>query len=178
MREVLILQFQSPEPRLLIDCEGWDHGVFVPMLLIHPAADIPIVQVSVLSSEDPAQHYLMGQALASLRDSNIAIIGSGFASFHNIRLMFGGMTSDPAFQTRNAEWNNAITDAVSEADMEKRRAKLESWRKFPGAFEMHPRYGAEHFLPLIVCAGAGGEGKPEMYTDEFVKLDMYSYYWN
>jgi aromatic ring-opening dioxygenase catalytic subunit (LigB family) len=147
------------------------------MLLIHPAADIPIIQVSVLSSEDPTSHYKMGQALATLRDTNIAIIGSGFASFHNLRLMFSGVSRDPAFQARSVAWNQAITDAVSEADAGKRNDKLSKWREFPGAFEMHPRYGAEHFLPLIVCAGAGGEGEPGKYTDEFMGLDMYSYYW-
>src|ERR1700755_2925454 len=83
---------------------GWDHGVFIPLLLIHPKADIPIIQLSVLDSEDPSTHYKMGQALSQLRDSNIAIIGSGFASFHNLRLMFSGITHDPSFRERNAAW--------------------------------------------------------------------------
>lgn len=147
------------------------------MLLIHPAADIPIVQISVLSSEDPVEHYKMGQALASLREKNIAIIGSGFASFHNLRLMFNGISKQPDFQKRNAAWNEAITAAISESDAAKRGERLSNWREFPAAYEMHPRGGAEHFLPLIVCAGAGGEGEPGMYTDEFLDLDMYSYYW-
>jgi aromatic ring-opening dioxygenase catalytic subunit (LigB family) len=147
------------------------------MLLIHPAADIPIVQVSVLSSEDPVEHYKMGQALASLREKNIAIIGSGFASFHNIRLMFSGISKQPDFQKRNALWNEAITEATSEGDTVKRGERLSKWRDFPAAYEMHPRGGAEHFLPLIVCAGAGGEGEPGKYTDGFMGLDMYSYYW-
>jgi aromatic ring-opening dioxygenase catalytic subunit (LigB family) len=147
------------------------------MLLIHPAADIPIVQVSVLSSEDPDEHYRMGQALVTLRDQNIAIIGSGFSSFHNLRLMFSGITSDASFRTRNAAWNKAITDAVSKGDAAERGAKLHNWRDIPAAYEMHPRGGAEHFLPLVVCAGAGGEGAPKSYTDEFMSLDMYSYYW-
>ncbi|KAF2430972.1 Extradiol aromatic ring-opening dioxygenase [Tothia fuscella] len=158
---------------------GWDHGVFIPLLLIHPKADIPIVQVSVLSSESPSAHYKMGVALSKLRDSNIAIIGSGFASFHNLRVMFSGGAQDPSFRIRNEAWNEAITNAVTNASGEKRRKKLEEWRKFPGAYEMHPRGGAEHFLPLIVCAGAGGDGvAAEKYTDEFMGLDMYSYYWN
>jgi aromatic ring-opening dioxygenase catalytic subunit (LigB family) len=147
------------------------------MLLVHPAADIPIIQLSVLSSDAPSEHYKIGQALATLRDTNIAIIGSGFASFHNTRLIFSGITYDPAFQARNAAWNKAITDAVSDADVTRRGEKLSKWREFPSAFEMHPRYGAEHFMPLIVCAGAGGEGEAGKYIDEFVALDMYSYYW-
>jgi aromatic ring-opening dioxygenase catalytic subunit (LigB family) len=148
------------------------------MLLVHPAADIPIIQLSVLSSEDPSIHYQMGKALSKLRDSNIAIIGSGFASFHNLRIMFSGLTKDSSFRTRNAAWNKAITEAVSEESSEEREKKLEGWRKFPGAYEMHPRGGAEHFLPLIVCAGAGGDGVAGKYTDEFMGLDMYSYYWD
>jgi aromatic ring-opening dioxygenase catalytic subunit (LigB family) len=148
------------------------------MLLIHPPADIPIIQLSVLSSEDPSSHYQMGQALAKLRDSNIAIIGSGFASFHNLRILFSGVTKDSSFQARNAAWNEAIAEAVTEKNSEERAKKIDEWRKFPGAYEMHPRGGAEHFLPLIVCAGAGGDGVAGSYTDEFMGLDMYSFYWN
>jgi len=156
---------------------GWDHGVFVPLLLINPAADVPIVQLSVLASENPASHFKMGRALAKLRDSNVAIVGSGFASFHNLRLMFGGVAKEKAFQERNAAWNKAITDAVTDPDEDSRLTKLEKWREFPSAYEMHPRGGAEHFLPLIVCAGAGGNQEAFKYTDEFMGLDMYSYYW-
>ncbi|KAL9093036.1 MAG: hypothetical protein Q9165_004174 [Trypethelium subeluteriae] len=156
---------------------GWDHGVFVPMLLINPAANVPIVQVSVLASESPADHWKMGRALSALRDSNIAIIGSGFASFHNLRLMFSGITADPEFRERNEAWSKAVTDAVLEEHVEEREKKIKSWRDWPAAYEMHPRGGAEHFLPLIVCAGAAGEGSGLSYTDKYMGLDMHSYYW-
>lgn len=156
---------------------GWDHGVFIPMLLINPAANIPIVQMSVLSSESAADHYRMGVALSKLRDSNIAIIGSGFASFHNLRLMFSGIMKDPTFKKKNDAWSEAVLDAVTTRDAEERGRKMEAWRQWPGAYEMHPRGGADHFLPLVVCAGAGGEGKAESYKDEFMGLEMYSYCW-
>ncbi|KAF2230255.1 Extradiol aromatic ring-opening dioxygenase [Viridothelium virens] len=159
------------------DERGWDHGVFVPMLLINPAANVPIVQVSVLNSESPTGHYKMGRALSDLRDSNIAIIGSGFASFHNLRLMFSGITSDPGFQNRNEAWSKAVSDAVLEEYVEEREKKINAWRDWPAAYEMHPRGGAEHFLPLIVCAGAAGKGSGLSYTDKYMGLDMYSYYW-
>ncbi len=148
------------------------------MLLIHPQADVPIVQLSVLKSESPAAHFKMGQALRKLRDDNVAVVGSGFASFHNIRLMFSGASKDPEFRGRNEAWSKAVGDAVAEKDGAARLKGLEAWREFPGAYEMHPRGGAEHFLPLVVCAGAAGDVE-EMgaYTDGFAGLDMYSYFW-
>lgn len=156
---------------------GWDHGVFVPMMLIRPQADIPIVQLSVLASENPEQHFKMGKALLKLRDANVAVIGSGFASFHNLRLMFSGLTEDREFRKRNKAWNNAVAAAVGEGDVVERSTKLNSWRSFPGGYEMHPRGAGEHLMPLLVCAGAAGNEKAESYTDEFLQLDMYSFYW-
>ncbi|KAF2194877.1 Extradiol aromatic ring-opening dioxygenase [Zopfia rhizophila CBS 207.26] len=157
---------------------GWDHGVFIPMMLIHPQANIPVVQLSVLRSESPQTHFRIGQALSKLRAQNIAIIGSGFASLHNLRLMFSGVTKTPAFKALNQEWSKQVTDAVQTEGVEERGRKFEGWRSWKGAYDMHPRGGAEHFLPLIVCAGAGGEGKGKAYSDEFAGLDMWSYYWD
>ena len=65
---------------------GYDHGVFVPMLVAFPDASVPTTQVSLLSSLDPAAHVALGKALAPLRDDNILILGSGF-SFHNLGSM-------------------------------------------------------------------------------------------
>ena len=148
------------------------------MLLINPNANIPIVQLSVLNSESPSDHYKMGQALSSLRNDNIAILGSGFATFHNLRLMFNGVASSSDFRKRNEAWSTAVTNAVLERDARMREKKIGGWRDWPAAYEMHPRGRAEHFLPLIVCAGAAGEGEGGSYTDEFMELNMYSYYWS
>ncbi|KAH7389821.1 Extradiol ring-cleavage dioxygenase, class III enzyme, subunit B [Pyrenochaeta sp. MPI-SDFR-AT-0127] len=156
----------------------WDHGVFIPMMLIDPKASIPIVQLSVLESESPSQSYAIGRALASLRAQNIAIIGSGFATFHNLRLMFSGASSNPDFKKQNVEWSDVVTDAAMTDDIDKRAAKFEEWRKWPSAYTMHPRGGAEHFLPLIVCAGAAETTKGKKYADNFAGLDMWSYYWD
>lgn len=157
---------------------GWDHGVFVPMKLIDPAAKTPIVQLSVLASESPSQSYAIGQALSSLRAQNIAIIGSGFATLHNLRLMFDGTTSTPEFKKKNIDWSNAVTDAAMTGDQAARAAKFADWRKWANAYTMHPRGGAEHFLPLVVCAGAAGTTKGRKYADDFRGLDMWSYYWD
>jgi len=161
---------------------GWDHGVFIPFLLIHPAADIPIIQMSVLDSEDPDEHFRMGQALSALRDDNIAIVGSGFATFHNLRIMFSMRHQDPQtaahFKTQLDTWSRAVTDAVSLEGPGQKQAALSRWRTFENSYTMHPRGGAEHFLPLIVLAGTAKEGeKTGSYADEFGGLDMWTYYW-
>jgi aromatic ring-opening dioxygenase catalytic subunit (LigB family) len=147
------------------------------MLLINPDADIPIVQVSVLSSEDPAAHISMGRALSKLRDSNVAIIGSGFASFHNLRLLFSGALGTSEFKAKNDAWSEAVTESVCTKELKERGKKFDGWRKWPASFEMHPDRGGEHFLPLVVSAGAGGDEVAEYYKDSFQGLDMYSYYW-
>jgi aromatic ring-opening dioxygenase catalytic subunit (LigB family) len=148
------------------------------MLLVHPKASIPIVQVSVLSSEDPSEHFKMGQALSKLRDSNVAIVGSGFASFHNYHLLFRGLMKVSDLRPRAEEFSSILSDAVMQEDVNERKAKLENWRNFPHAYDMHPRGGADHFMPLIVCAGAAGEGKAEAFSDEFNGLSIWSYYWS
>ncbi|RMZ70832.1 extradiol ring-cleavage dioxygenase [Pyrenophora seminiperda CCB06] len=162
----------------VLDAErAWDHGVFVPMKLIDPAAHVPIIQVSVLASESPQQSYAIGRALGKLRAQNIAIIGSGFATFHNLRLMFDGTAQTPDFKALNREWSKAVSDAALTPDDRVREQKFAAWRNWPSAYVMHPRGGAEHFLPLIVCAGAAGSTKGRSYADEMRGTDMWSYYW-
>lgn len=185
-RVAAAMKEQGLSPQL-DDTRGWDHGVFVPLKLAVPDADIPIVQVSVLASEDPATHLRMGAALATLRADNVAIIGSGFASFHNLGLMrslrgFGGNSLDKGwleFKAKTDEWNGALTDAVTEANGTARADKVGRWREMPFADVMHPPRGGEHFMPLIVCAGAATEadGKAETYKDEFLGVDIFTYYW-
>ncbi|KPM39890.1 hypothetical protein AK830_g6662 [Neonectria ditissima] len=166
----------------LDDERGWDHGVFVPLLLINPKADIPVVQVSVLESEDPAAHLRMGKALARLRASNVAIVGSGFASFHNLGIMRSLTAAGPKqraeFRGASDTWNGTLTEATGKSDIAERWEALKGWRKFPYADIMHPPRGGEHFMPLLVCAGAATEGEQtRKYTDEFVGVDINTYYW-
>ncbi|KKA26524.1 hypothetical protein TD95_004834 [Thielaviopsis punctulata] len=162
---------------------GWDHGVFVPFLLINPKADVPIVQVSILSSEDPAEHFRIGAALNKLRDQNIAVVGSGFASFHNLRIMMGMMhdgenpLARQAFKKRSDEWNDAVAAAVTTVDRGERLTQLQKWREFPNAFEMHPPNGGDHFMPLLVCSAAAENEKALTYKDEFLGIDIYTFFW-
>ena len=147
------------------------------MLIVAPSASIPIVQVSVLANESPSEHFRIGQALAKLRVSNVAIVASGFATFHNMRLFFSTASRSTDFRRRNDEWSEHVSAAVSQRHVDDRRQALAAWRDWPGSFDMHPRGAAEHFLPLIVAAGAGGEGHAKSYKDNFLGLDMFSYYW-
>lgn len=166
---------------ILDDKRGWDHGVFVPLTLAAPKADIPIVQVSVLESEDPDAHLRLGKALATLREDNVAIVGSGFASFHNLgimqRLMRSDMAQQRAFRETSDAWNKALTDAVATEKVDARWDALRKWRDLPNADTMHPPRGGEHFMPLLVCAGAAGKEQAKMYKDDFLGTDIFTYYW-
>src|SRR5579871_3762788 len=79
---------------------GYDHGVFVPLKVAFPQADIPVVTLSLVNSLDPAVHLALGRALTPLRDEGILILGSGM-SFHNLRAYF-----QPGTLERSAEFDN------------------------------------------------------------------------
>lgn len=131
---------------------GWDHGVFVPMMLINPAANVPIIQISVLSNQDPEQHYKLGEVLFQFRKEGIAILGSGM-SYHNMReFMYDRQRSSVVNQDFD-DYLNKVCTAESE---DVRKEGLVAWREQKGATEAHPMNAAEHFMPLIVIAGAGG----------------------
>lgn len=126
---------------------GFDHGVFVPLKLVYPDADIPIVQVSLKNGLDPATHLEIGAALAPLRSEGVLIVGSGM-SYHNLRRFNDSGASDSiAFD----EWLN---DSVITQDWQQRNQRLSAWNGAPAAREAHPR--EEHLIPLMVAAGAAG----------------------
>jgi aromatic ring-opening dioxygenase catalytic subunit (LigB family) len=127
---------------------GFDHGVFVPLKVAFPEADIPVVPLSLAGSLDPALHLAVGRALAPLRDEGVPIIGSGM-SFHNLR----GYFQRDALE-RSAEFDRWLNEAISRPVAE-RDALLRRWRDAPSARFAHPR--EEHLIPLMVAAGAGGD---------------------
>jgi aromatic ring-opening dioxygenase catalytic subunit (LigB family) len=127
---------------------GWDHGVFVPMMVAVPGADIPLAQVSLRKDLDPPDHIAMGRALAPLRDEGVLIVGSGM-SFHNLR------ERGPHVQAPSEAWDAALTDAVTDADPARRAVRVADWASLPFAKFAHPR--EEHLLPLMVALGAGGD---------------------
>ena len=130
---------------------GWDHGVFIPMKVAVPDADIPLVQMSLRADLNPAGHIATGRALAPLRDEGVLIVGSGM-SFHNLRVRVRG----PQAVAPSAEWDAALTEAVTDPDPARRADRVAAWDMLPHARFAHPR--EEHLLPLMVALGAGGDG--------------------
>lgn len=128
---------------------GLDHGAWVPLRVMYPAADIPTIQLAIQPYRDAAWHERMGAALAPLRDEGVLILASGGA-VHNLRgLMRQG---GPA-----PEWAQSFDEWLASALAEGRRAELLDWeRRAPHAREAQPT--PDHFLPLFVALGAAGAG--------------------
>jgi aromatic ring-opening dioxygenase catalytic subunit (LigB family) len=139
-------------PSALSQSRGYDHGVFVPLKVAFPEAQIPVVTLSLAvepnGSFDPALHIAAGRSLAPLRDEGLLIVGSGM-SFHNLRAYLRPETREAA--RGFDEW---LTHAV-ELPASQRDALFVEWQSAPYARFSHPR--EEHLVPLFVAAGAGGE---------------------
>lgn len=143
---------------------GYDHGVFVPLLLMHPGADVPVLQLSLTQDLDPAKHIALGQALASLRVQGVMILGSGL-SFHNMQAFRGGSSSTGAESIAFHDWLvETLTDTRLRA--EQRFEQLVHWQQAPKARFCHPR--EEHLLPLHVCLGAADGAPAEIVFDQAV----------
>jgi aromatic ring-opening dioxygenase catalytic subunit (LigB family) len=138
-------------PARMDAARGLDHGVFIPLLLMYPAADIPVVQLSLKAGLDPQTHIAAGRALAPLRDEGVLLLGSGM-SFHNMPGFFHG-----GFDAPSRSFDAWLEQAAS-TEPAVRSAMLGAWEQAPGARASHPR--EEHLLPIMVMAGASdGPGK-------------------
>lgn len=143
---------------------GFDHGVFIPFLLIDPEASIPVVPLSLQRGLDPELHLAAGRALAPLRDEGILIVGSGM-SYHNM----GGYRTPAAVQT-SATFDRWLTQTV-EAEPDARWDALTRWAEAPAGVASHPR--EEHLLPLMVAAGAGfAEVGSKPFSDNVMMADI------
>jgi 4,5-DOPA dioxygenase extradiol len=126
---------------------GLDHGAWVPLKWMYPAADIPVTQLSVQSRRGARQHYALGQALAPLRDEGILILASG-GIVHNLR--------EIQWQAREpVEWAKAFNDwmaaNIATGNIE---ALLDYRATAPSAVRSHPT--DEHLEPFFLALGAGG----------------------
>lgn len=162
-----LLSSAGLNPRMNHD-RDFDHGVFIPLKLIYPEANIPIVQVSLRTGLDPEEHFRLGHALAPLRTQGVLLIGSGM-SYHNLGEFFSGQPS------ASLEFDTWLTDAVESPDLKKRKDLLLRWKGAPGARRAHPR--EEHLIPLHVIAGSSDTTQgTKIFSDTIMgqKISAYS----
>lgn len=152
---------------------GFDHGLFIPLKLMYPQADIPVLQLSLLHGLDPAAHIALGKALRELRAENVLVVGSGF-SFHNMRAFDWQGKSMP--DTANDAFQNWLievcTGSLSQAEREQR---LLEWEKAPSARYCHPR--EEHLLPLHVCQGMADKPATVVFDDYILGKRGIAFLW-
>lgn len=130
---------------------GLDHGAWVPLMHLYPAADVPVFQVSLPSRLDAGRAWAFGQALAPLADEGVLIIGSGSLT-HNLYEFRSGHGQEEAYAAEFAAW---VREAVEQGD---RARLLRTLDEAPQARRAHPT--AEHFWPLLVAAGAADLAQP------------------
>jgi aromatic ring-opening dioxygenase catalytic subunit (LigB family) len=153
---------------------GFDHGMFVPLMMMYPEADIPCIQVSLAASLEAAEHVRVGQALGSLKDENLLILGSGF-SFHNMQAMISnnGDSTDQG----NQEFETWLAQTCSDQSLseQERETRLVGWELAPHARYCHPR--EEHLLPLQVCYGVGQSAATTVFQDKIAGFITSAYQW-
>lgn len=129
---------------------GLDHGAWVPLKWMYPAADIPVTQLSVQSHRGPRHHYEVGRALAGLRDENVLVLASG-GIVHNLRDLEWHLKGTRQPSSWASNFNDWIAARVEGGQVD----ELIAYRGLaPSAERSHPT--EEHFDPFFVGLGAGG----------------------
>jgi len=130
---------------------GLDHGAWVPLLLMRPKADLPVLQLSTLAGQGPAAHLALGQALRPLRDEGVAVLASGSIT-HNLRDI------DWTPEAGERDWARAFADWLADRVAADDREALVDYRaRAPHAVHAHPH--DDHLMPFYVALGAGGAGE-------------------
>lgn len=128
---------------------GLDHGAWVPLRLALPAADVPVLEVSLQPHSGAAHHLRLGRALARFTTQDVLVLGSGSAT-HDLRSLAAPGSATPGWVTEFDDW---LADAVERGDED---ALVDYRRRAPHAARNHPT--EEHYLPLLVAFGAAGPG--------------------
>lgn len=149
---------------------GLDHGAWVPLKLMYPANDIPVLQLSVQTHLGPAHHLRLGEALRPLTDEGVLILASGSFT-HDLRsVSWRGPNEAPDWVTEFADW---MTTTLAEGRVD----DLVNYRRLaPHAARNHPT--EEHILPLFVALGAGGLHARMLHaslTFSVLRMDAYAF---
>jgi aromatic ring-opening dioxygenase catalytic subunit (LigB family) len=148
--------------------KGYDHGAFVPLSLLYPDADLPVVMISIKSGYDPKEHLALGRALAPLRESGVLIVGSGL-NYHNMR----GFNQERSTEDATA-FTGYLNEAIALENVHERDEKLLHWEGAPRARSAHPR--EDHLMPLLVAAGAAGSDVGQvLFSEQIMRIPMTSY---
>jgi 4,5-DOPA dioxygenase extradiol len=160
-------------PTRIDDQRGYDHGLFIPLKLMYPQADIPSLQLSLQRGLNAAAHISLGKALRGLINENILVIGSGF-SFHNMRAFSwqGNGAPDPANDAFQNWLIEGCTGAIPQSEREQR---LVEWEEAPSARYCHPR--EEHLLPLHVCLGMAQKPAKLIFDDQILGKRGVAFRW-
>lgn len=152
---------------------GFDHGLFIPLKLMYPQADVPALQLSLLRGLDSGAHIAIGKALRGLLNENILVIGSGF-SFHNMGAFSwaGNGQPDPA---NDAFQNWLIESCTASMPYAEREKRLIEWETAPSARYCHPR--EEHLLPLHVCLGMANKPAKLIFDDQILGKRAVAFLW-
>ena len=139
----------------VVDNHGFDHGTWVPLCLMYPDADIPVVQVSIHPQAGPEHHHKLGRALAPLRKENILVIGSGSMT-HNLKEAISALR-DGDRQAAMPPWVSQFVDWMQDKIEAADESALLAYRdRAPFAVKNHPT--DEHLMPLFSAIGAAGNG--------------------
>ncbi|MEO9078199.1 MAG: class III extradiol ring-cleavage dioxygenase [Rhodanobacter sp.] len=144
---------------------GLDHGAWVPLRLLYPAADIPVVPLSIQPELGPRHHYALGRALAPLRDEGVLVIGSGGIS-HNLHDLHAGYSDErqAPYVKPFIQW---IERKLARGDID---ALLDYRRQAPFAERAH--HTDEHLLPLFVALDAAGENAHAQRIDAGIDMGL------
>lgn len=156
----------APVTETVID--GLDHGIWVPLSLMFPEADVPVVVVSLDARMDGPMHVAVGRALGGLHREGVLVLGSGSVT-HNLREVFASAADAPVapYAVEFADW---VSSRVGAGDV----AALQAWQtRAPHARRAHPT--PEHFVPLLVAAGVGAAGTVLHRSFTLGALGMHAY---
>ncbi|MGE6211768.1 4,5-DOPA dioxygenase extradiol [Comamonas aquatica] len=169
------LHMPHSQQALGVDADGWglDHGTWSVLKPMFPAADIPVVQLSIDYRRPLAEHFALGQQLQALRERGVLIVGSGNV-VHNLRALQRTQSPLQAYDWA-IEFDQMVTGLVERGDL----ARLGDFQQLGTVAQMaHPTY--DHYLPLLYAAGAVHPGEVAQFFNadfQMAAISMRSMVW-